>query len=589
MRLTFRRAGITAADTFEDVLARCLASIEDGSTDIAACLSAHPVHAVRLEPALRTAAALRVALSAEPDPAFVPRARARMLAAANGLRPLAPTPAPAAPRARVQVFVPLVRPLMAAAVAAIVVLMIGLPAAAATSNEALPGDWNYSVKRTAEQVRLVLTPSEDDRLDFHLTLAERRAQELARLIELRRDERKIESASSAYQQELTKATEPLRAQALPSVNEARKIEIRVQKQQELLDAAIQKQEVASAAVVPAPRRVIPSPDGTVAPEAAPDPLNPDAALTATPETPPTTRTGSEPSLAALQAAQSAYNAATRTRDLAVDVARRAEVAEAATTQRAGTATQGQVVRRTPTPAPASSSTTPAGSVTTTPEGRESRASRRESPDATPTPASEPSPGPSVAAFASPSASPTASVAPSPPSASSAAVRNAATTSPPTVAPSRTSTTVAAAPPVSSTPVLPSTADLATPAAAPTTPADITTSRRTPTTTPAPVATATPIATPARSVAAFPTPTPTPERTTTMTIAAGPYQFFYAGEPQFIDVVLEKFAGKYAWAQFTPLGGLQMVYIPGRSTNRPIVTPRSTITLLLTEPVTLSGR
>src|SRR5439155_961642 len=37
-----------AADTFEDVLARCLAQIEDGGASVESCVAAHPRHAERL-------------------------------------------------------------------------------------------------------------------------------------------------------------------------------------------------------------------------------------------------------------------------------------------------------------------------------------------------------------------------------------------------------------------------------------------------------------------------------------------------------------------------------------------------------------
>ena len=69
--------------------------------------------------------------------------------------------------------------------------------------------------------------------------------------------------------------------------------------------------------------------------------------------------------------------------------------------------------------------------------------------------------------------------------------------------------------------------------------------------------------------------------------AGFFQFVYNGAPAFVEDALASFAGKYAWAEFTPPGADRTLqYVPGRSTNRPIITPRSTVTLFLTEPVTL---
>ncbi len=230
------------AERFDEVLARCLALLDEGAS-VQSCLAAHPAHTVQLEPALQTALALRARLAAaEPDPAFARRARERMLAAAA--RHQAPAAPPELPR-HGWLQLPSIRPLATAGAALTLVAVAAVPVAATTSADALPGDWNYTIKRGTERVLLALSFTD------HLALADERAEEVRELAE-RGKFAEVVTATRAYEAELRQARREVDPNAVTAA-EAQKVEQRVSQQQAQIAAAgeaVQEQQAQIAAAQP---------------------------------------------------------------------------------------------------------------------------------------------------------------------------------------------------------------------------------------------------------------------------------------------------------------------------------------------------
>ena len=597
MRFWFRRR---AGETFEDVLAGCLATIETGKGTVESCVAAYPDHAERLGPALRTALAMRRALAARPDPAFVQRTRARIVAAASGIQAVTPAPRPA-PR-------PVWRPVAMAGAAAVLLLAILLPVVAVDTADALPGEWNYGLKRAAEDVRLTLTLDESDRFAYHLTLAERRAQELAQLVEKGRAAQ-VEQAARAYQDELLKATIPVREETLPPPAKVRKIEASVAKQETVITNALEKAKQEAAARPPQQASPVAGNDPQVA-TPAPAPQAQPALVTVQSVLSTVREISGQVGQAAARAEQEAARTPTPT------------VTPTADSDREGAAAQA----RTPAPS-VSPERAPTPSATTLPAPSPASAGT-----AAATPA--PTPVPAVPSPFAPTSLPTVSA--------SSQSASAPTVTPPTVPPATAlplSPTprppvpaVAAAQPsaqptVAGTPVArpsvialeplppaPAASSSAAPGsvgAAQSTPAPAPTPRPvstpvlgavpTPTSTPAPTPIPTPaslrpgtiappVATatsPAPLGARTPSPTPAPVPGLVMVdFTPGPNQFVYMGHTTTADEAFAPFAGKYTRAVWIQLGGASNEYIPGVTPGRPVVPFRSTVVIYLTEPVSV---
>jgi len=165
----------------------------------------YPQEAARLEPLLRTALRLRETLSVEPRSEFAAAARQRfVVSSGQGLmEALRAGPRPSFVRAARERFLAaaqrmvvagqgrgwraslpqwgagLYRHPATAALAAVLFLFLGFGGfAVTTSGDALPGDWNYSVKRATENVRLTFAFSEGARRDLNIELAGERLYEI---------------------------------------------------------------------------------------------------------------------------------------------------------------------------------------------------------------------------------------------------------------------------------------------------------------------------------------------------------------------------------------------------------------------------
>jgi hypothetical protein len=239
VRIPFRRQ---PAERFEDVLARCLAAVEAGEATVESCLAAHPQHAARLAPLLRAAVGVRRGLNAAPDPAFARRLRARVLSGA-ATPPAVPRPTPWGHRVR--------RPAFAAVAVLVLLAVVLAPAAAVTSANALPGDWNYGLKLKTEEALLALG------LRDHLDRADERAREIRQLAVIGRYQ-EIPEVTRAYRAELVEATKPLERPEAAPPQEVRRIEQRVAAQQIVIQQAAAKveQEAQQAAAAGPPPPVV---------------------------------------------------------------------------------------------------------------------------------------------------------------------------------------------------------------------------------------------------------------------------------------------------------------------------------------------
>lgn len=366
-RSLFRRF---SDESFEDALARCLTRIETEGVTLDACLAREPRYAAELRPALRAALDLRAGLAVHPSAAFAERARTRMLAATKPVRPAVIEPVPVRIPYRMAGWWRV--PAMTAAALALL-MGIGGPTAAITSADALPGDWNYGVKRATERVRLAFTLDENDRTAFHLTLADRRAEEIARLVEQGKVDDTVAQVARDYKSELSQATAPLRAETPIPPAQARRIESAVARQETLIRIAVERvappDDLAPAvatATLPDPTAAGPAPSpeatGTITSSAtAVPPVS--ATAVPTPARPP----ASAPALAPVR---SALAAAQETRQEAQQAVVRAELQSGPSTTATPAVTSTSASSTTPaivtTTAQPSSTATAQPSVSATP-------------------------------------------------------------------------------------------------------------------------------------------------------------------------------------------------------------------------------
>jgi hypothetical protein len=165
----FRRS-----DPLADALAIALDAIAAGAT-VEQALANAPGEAAELRPLLE--ASLRARVIAAPEPSDDARlvARAAVLRAAAARRAPAPvTPHPAVRRSGWLALAP-------AVLAAVVFAGIAVPLVGTLDSGAIPGDWNYGLKRAGERVQLALTTDSTDRRLLRLTFAQRRLSEIEKL------------------------------------------------------------------------------------------------------------------------------------------------------------------------------------------------------------------------------------------------------------------------------------------------------------------------------------------------------------------------------------------------------------------------
>lgn len=517
-----------ADQTAADLLESCLARIERGEATLESCLAEHPQQAAQLRPLLTTALATRSAMAAaELAPATRARLRARVLAAT------APRPMPAARR-------PIWQPAAAAALALLLLAVLTVPVSMLSSDNAVPGDWNYGMKRAGERVRLALTVDDRDRRDVHLAFAEQRTRELQALIQQDRIQY-VPDLLRDLNRERSTVTE-LNKGTILSLGEAKRFEALYTEQEQVLARVKEAVEETSAAADVRP--------------------SVDEALTAT------------------QAAR---------REAAAAVERQ-------------TAAQAQNIPQ-PTPTPAPTPRPNQSGISDLPMTPRPSASPEASPEASPapTPGATPAPSATPGASPAPSSSPAATAQPSP-SASPVATPPASVPpsgSPapvPTVNPSAAEAqarAIATPPPVTLAPVptaTPAPTPVPTPVPTPTPSSRVSDTvpnpSAVPSATPTPVPTLVPAqAPPAGTQGATPQPqTAPPQGTRAFAVAPGAvYQLTYTGPPQAVAFFLAPLQGKEFDVRITTPDGLTTMYRPG---DRFVLTFGSIITFQVVEPGTL---
>jgi hypothetical protein len=159
------------SDDFDEIFNRCWADIAAGRETIDSCLKRYPAQAGRLAALLKLAKRIQVAprVSLPDDKRRV--LEARLLKQAKQL--------PSKPVSRPTVsHWPHWRQSVALLMASIMALVLLMGTAISVSAASVPGDFLYPLKRATEQVRLAVTPTEQQ-TELHLEFAQERLQELS--------------------------------------------------------------------------------------------------------------------------------------------------------------------------------------------------------------------------------------------------------------------------------------------------------------------------------------------------------------------------------------------------------------------------
>jgi hypothetical protein len=160
------------AKRFEDILNECIDRMLQGES-VEQCLAGYPEQARELAPLLRTAVAAREASAVESRPEFKAQVRYQIHSRLS-----------AGGRKTAQTGMPVLRwaPRWAMVVVSLflIVLLAGSSTVAAASTS-MPDDTLYPVKLATENVRLRLNRTNIGKARLHVTLADRRIQEIAYL------------------------------------------------------------------------------------------------------------------------------------------------------------------------------------------------------------------------------------------------------------------------------------------------------------------------------------------------------------------------------------------------------------------------
>jgi hypothetical protein len=308
------------SNRFEDRFNECLEALLSGQRSLEDCLSMYPEDSDRLEPMLRAAMMLCGAFAAKPRPQFAASARERFLRVTPPrLREsLAFEPRPSFVMAAKQRFLVAAQKMarekqaprwwpefltgrrafrvaqFASAAAAVFVMGFG-GFAVSTSADALPGDWQYPVKRTVEDVRYTLTFSEGGKKQLDIEYTQERLSEVQKLAE---NGRPIgEGPLKDLADQTGSLVNRLDNNQLDNTD-AKKVEALAQQQQQVLadpalpvepgagDELVQAKKVSTEAMLKAGFAVTGNDDGKETPEAAASPTTA-ATASSTPTAGPT--------------------------------------------------------------------------------------------------------------------------------------------------------------------------------------------------------------------------------------------------------------------------------------------------------------
>lgn len=190
-----------ARRSIEDILDECLDRLQAGES-VEACLARYPVEAAELEPLLRAAVTLTTA-RLQPRPEFRQTAKHRFQGAVRMERERR------AARAGWTglLSLPWARTWIGAAAAVLLLFVLG-SGTMIVSAESLPDQPLYPVKRFVERAQLALAPSETERADLHLRLADLRVREIAAMVRAGKGEE-----VDRLQQDLVRSIEMARSEA----------------------------------------------------------------------------------------------------------------------------------------------------------------------------------------------------------------------------------------------------------------------------------------------------------------------------------------------------------------------------------------
>ncbi|MDD5190459.1 MAG: DUF5667 domain-containing protein [Dehalococcoidales bacterium] len=156
---------------FENVLDECLEALISGTATVEQCLQKHPEFADELAPLLKTAASVNTAVDLKPSPAFKARARYQLQLM------MAETAAP-----RKRGFWSLQPKWALASMAVMAVFLMGGGTVLA-ADVSMPGNPLYPIKIATENLSVKLIGSDVNKAELYSTLAERRVDEMAYVIE----------------------------------------------------------------------------------------------------------------------------------------------------------------------------------------------------------------------------------------------------------------------------------------------------------------------------------------------------------------------------------------------------------------------
>jgi len=162
------------ADKLAQTLEECLELLRQG-VSLEECLARYPEYAGELEPLLRTAQVARERLSFGIPTRAKARIRARVMAEWNHEH---------APREQPWRLPSLVPRWAVVTACVVLALLLGGAGTAMAAGGAVPGDLLYPVKMTTEEVRLAFTFSDLAKAELHVDLAERRVDEIRKLVDM---------------------------------------------------------------------------------------------------------------------------------------------------------------------------------------------------------------------------------------------------------------------------------------------------------------------------------------------------------------------------------------------------------------------
>jgi hypothetical protein len=173
------------AGKFEDILNECIDRLLTGES-VEQCLQDYPEQAEELEPLLRVALATRKASEeVQPRPEFKAQVRQSIQSALQA-QEQKPKKLPFfgwQPRWAVT------------ALASLLIFFIAGGSIVAASGNSLPGDTLYSVKLEVEDVRMAFTFSDVGKAKLEMNFANRRIEELARMVEKNKPDPEIQQAT----------------------------------------------------------------------------------------------------------------------------------------------------------------------------------------------------------------------------------------------------------------------------------------------------------------------------------------------------------------------------------------------------------